>query len=487
VSGILVGASLNLVPFGYTNTVANWEAAYTQWNAATGTTNMVSKYYTSTLPTTLDDELTAMNAMGIAAIMCYDGIATSYSSSVATQLQNSLTALTGLGVSIAGVVFHQEPQDASTGITAAECLSCYQAWYPVVKAVYPSMPVWYCPNQNSAGWLSYFPGPPNLAACYCDGVTGDYYASAGHWEDMTDPSIPGTVILADDNGLSHGWLEMGRAASGAPVTPADMAEMIGFATDLYLGREAASLPIAAVCWWQGPSTPTSPGYNVLTPVNFSAASEENNDALTYNLGGSRGLYAQMFATLTGAGPLPPAPSSGPPPTAVPVFVAGYEPVPSDFDGWVQTPFTFLTAGTVYRGVQEVPGGQALAAGSNVLSYDTVPEDPYGGWSAVATSSQPANSWLVPYTGTYEITVTASSSSAGWIGAGVQVSGGTAETGQNVPTPSGSPSGVSSATVTVQLTGGVDYIQGVLNCSASGSTDTATAGLQPSMEITYVSS
>lgn len=178
------------------------------------------------------------------------------------------------------------------------------------------------------------------------------------------------------------------------------------------------------------------------------------------------------------------------PPPVPVFPAGYGPVTGDFTGWVQNPFSFLTGGVVFRGHQQVSGGQALTGGSyTIISYDTIDEDPYSGWSAAGTGSQPANSWLAPYTGSYEITVwTSIMPQAVWVGSGVLVSGGVVAgvlTGQAV---FGSTAGVSGscATFTAQLTGGADYIQGACTVAANATTGTTAPGRYPSMEITYVS-
>jgi hypothetical protein len=178
------------------------------------------------------------------------------------------------------------------------------------------------------------------------------------------------------------------------------------------------------------------------------------------------------------------------PPPVPVFPAGYFPETADFTGWVQNPFSFLAGGVVFRGQQEVSGGQALSGSSyTIIAYDTIPEDPYGGWSATVTASQPANSWLAPWTGSYEVTVyTSTASAAIWVASGALLSGGAVTgvlQGEAVLAPSGTFGG-SCATFTVQLTGGADYIQGAAIVSAASSTVTSSPGRYPSMEITYVS-
>lgn len=173
------------------------------------------------------------------------------------------------------------------------------------------------------------------------------------------------------------------------------------------------------------------------------------------------------------------------PPAIPVFPDGYGPLDADFTNWIQATLGFCTQGIGFRAHQVAGGGQALAAGNTVLQYDTIDEDPFAGWSAVATASQPAYSWLVPYTGTYEMTVYASLAAQGiFFGAGVSVTG-TVVVGTDTNTPSGTEGGA-CASWTQSLTAGSDWIQGVASASASCSTDTSSAGRYPAMEITYVS-
>ena len=175
-----------------------------------------------------------------------------------------------------------------------------------------------------------------------------------------------------------------------------------------------------------------------------------------------------------------------PQAVIPVFPAGNAPLPAAFAAWVQQPFQFLTQRPVFRGQQQAAGGQSLSAGFQALSMDTVLEDPYSGWSAVLTGSQAASSWLVPYTGLYEVTVTCSVTAAAlWLAAGVQVSGGTAAYGDMVLTPASTEGGC-SASLLVSAVGGQDYIQGGVFASAAATTDTTSAGRYPAVEIAYVS-
>jgi hypothetical protein len=169
--------------------------------------------------------------------------------------------------------------------------------------------------------------------------------------------------------------------------------------------------------------------------------------------------------------------------AIPNFTAGYAPAPSDFNGWVQAPFAFLTARTNVR-VWQTGSGQTLTSGGyTVLALNTVLEDPYSGWSATATSSQAANSWLAPYDGWYDVTVTvAVASAAVHLEPALLLSGVTQYEVSAASTPSGQD-GLVCATIRVPMIGGLDYIQPEAWCSAAVTTSTAL-GRNCALEITW---
>ena len=176
-----------------------------------------------------------------------------------------------------------------------------------------------------------------------------------------------------------------------------------------------------------------------------------------------------------------------PAPAPPQIPAGYGPFPADFTSWVTTPFSFLASTTLFRG--QLQGSEALS-GWTLAKLDTVAEDPYGGWSATATGSQPAYSWLAPAgcSGWCEITLDGltnaqSGTAEVWTalyvdGAAYQVASGTLG---STTTASGS-----SGTIAVPLLGGSDYVQMYIYSSGAVSTP-ATAGRYPSMEIAWISS
>ena len=175
---------------------------------------------------------------------------------------------------------------------------------------------------------------------------------------------------------------------------------------------------------------------------------------------------------------------------VPQVPAGWKPVQADFDLWVTNSFSFLSQRASAR--LQLAGGQALTGGAlNIVHFDTVLEDPYGGWSATATGSQAAWSWLCPAgcSGWYEITLGAFAASQGsgtanQLVAALILNGTLWQYGSDDWAVASAPSG-SSGAVQVPLLAG-DYVQAAVMPTASVSTGT-TAGELPSMELCWVSS
>jgi hypothetical protein len=167
------------------------------------------------------------------------------------------------------------------------------------------------------------------------------------------------------------------------------------------------------------------------------------------------------------------------PATIPAFPAGYAPGPSDFDGWVQDNLGFLTGQVVFRA--ERHAAQSIAATTwTVIQYDTIQEDPYAGWDGTTGFMY----WTAPFTGWYEINVTAQvSTSSISIAGGVFVTAALRYQTATLPTPA-FPGGV-TASFTVNMAGGSDYVQGQLYTSGA-STLNATAGRYSAMEIIFLS-
>src|ERR1700685_2839393 len=175
---------------------------------------------------------------------------------------------------------------------------------------------------------------------------------------------------------------------------------------------------------------------------------------------------------------------------VPTVPAGWGPVQADFDLWVTNSFSYLSQPACFRG--QHAGGQALTGGAfNVQHLDTILEDPYGGWSAAGSGSQPAWSWLCPagWGGWSGATLTAQPASQGagttnQLLAAIALNGTLWQYASDDWAPVSAPGG-SSGPVQVPMVPG-DYVQLWVFSTASVSTPT-TAGELPAMELAWVSS
>lgn len=174
---------------------------------------------------------------------------------------------------------------------------------------------------------------------------------------------------------------------------------------------------------------------------------------------------------------------------VPAFPAGYEPFPADFTAWVTTPFSFLASPPAFRGT--LTTATAIGAGATVLApINSVAEDPYNGWSATATGSQPAHSWLCPpgCSGWYDVTLSgltnASSSTTSVVKAVLALSGVQYAQVAAGWQPNGHSAGASGG-CQVPMLGGIDYLQMYLFSGVAVNTPTTTGQL-PTMELAWIS-
>lgn len=175
---------------------------------------------------------------------------------------------------------------------------------------------------------------------------------------------------------------------------------------------------------------------------------------------------------------------------VPQVPAGWKPVQADFDLWVTNSFSFLSQPANFRAQRAA--AQALSASAfSILQFDTVLEDPYSGWSAVSTGSQPAWSWLCPAgcAGWYEASLSAQAASQGagtanQLVAALALNGSLWQYASDDWAPASAPAG-SSGVAQVPMVPG-DYLQVWTFVTAAVSTPT-TAGELPSIELCWVSS
>ena len=170
---------------------------------------------------------------------------------------------------------------------------------------------------------------------------------------------------------------------------------------------------------------------------------------------------------------------------IPYFPAGYAPLNTDFDGWIQAPMSFLTSKVVFRAEQS----SALAVSNNVntlIPFNNVLEDPFAGWNAGASQ------WLCPagYSGLYNVTLTVSAQSNAsnpvlQSRVGIDSAAQLYTTCKTV-VPSGGPAGLASGSQPVQLFGGADSVQGYIILIGAAGNVATTAGQRCTMTIEWIS-
>lgn len=180
--------------------------------------------------------------------------------------------------------------------------------------------------------------------------------------------------------------------------------------------------------------------------------------------------------------------SGIAPPAVPVFPAGYGPLDTDFDSWVQVPFTFLTDRITCRvncqSSQNFTSGVTSGA-STIIHFDTVLEDSYSAWS------NSNHRFTAPFSGWYQVTVFSSIQTAP---VNLQVTvlvSGNSQFSTSAHQLEGSTLGIiggGCATATVYCDGVDDFIQGqtIITGGVNVTNDVSSRGRYPRMEIVYVS-
>ncbi len=176
------------------------------------------------------------------------------------------------------------------------------------------------------------------------------------------------------------------------------------------------------------------------------------------------------------------------PPALPQFPAGLGPQPSDFAGWVTDTLGFQTAGIIFRAEQTVQQAFASGGTSYTLAYDTVLEDPYGGWTGTSPPPGfPDYAWIAPYSGILEVEVFCSLAAAtANMQVSVLVSGATAYAATQAEQFSATLGGGSSF-LRVPVLGGLDYIQAQATLDTNAMTsDVSSPGRLPDISIQFVS-
>jgi hypothetical protein len=168
------------------------------------------------------------------------------------------------------------------------------------------------------------------------------------------------------------------------------------------------------------------------------------------------------------------PLYAPPPA--PAFPAGAGELPAGMNSLVQAPLGFCTQGIFFRAEQHT--AQTVSATTfTIVTYDTIPEDPYSGWNATS------HRWLAPYTGWYEITLGNNVTAAVDIAACVLVTGTTRTF--LAQQQAGFGAGGANGSIILPLIGTEDYVQGQIWTNPGATLDTNT-GRYSSLEIAFVS-
>lgn len=362
----------------------------------------------------------------------------------------------------------------------------------------PQASVWYAQNTTALTTSSTITvtwtisAQINVTVIGCSGIaTGNSLDQAATNFTIAAQMSVSTGNLALNSELAiASWVS--RQAQGAPSLTSDWNSLAAFqgAANTHWDNVAYKIATTAVPVTASASTPSSGLGWAVTLVTFRGQIHPTAE-LTF--GGSAAGYpvrtVDATALLGCGGSIEQFGTLGlffpyePPPLAV--FPAGYGPQQADFANWVQNSFGYLTGLSVFRAQQQV--SQSLASGTYTpVSFDTILEDNFDGWSSVPGDSQPANSWLAPFTGWFRVTFQFSvPSGSRWLVPAVSVTGGfpQAEAG-GVETVSGQ-SGGAGCSVIVPMIGETDYIQFLAWTSASTTTDVASAGLYSFCEIVPV--
>jgi hypothetical protein len=367
----------------------------------------------------------------------------------------------------------------------------------------PTASVWYAQNTTAlttsdtvtATWSGSLAGAGqlNLTVVGCPGIaTGGALdqVAVNYTTASALSAATGNLALSTELAIAS-WVS--RQAQGAPVLTSDWNSIAAFQgqANTHYDNVAWQIQDTAEAVTATASTPAAGTGWAVTLVTFRG---QLHPTAALSCGGSVTGYpvraVEATALLGCGGSIVQAGAEGPgldpyPPPALPVFPAGYGPQQADFGNWVQASFGYITDLAVYRGIQTI--SQSIGSATfTVITYDTLLEDDFGGWSPAPTSSQPAWSWLAPFTGWFRVSFRVSCAAGShWLDAAVSVSG--ANPGQEttgVLAPSAQPGGAGGSVI-VPMIGGTDYVQILLWASTSVTTQVSIPGLQSYVEIVPV--
>jgi hypothetical protein len=172
----------------------------------------------------------------------------------------------------------------------------------------------------------------------------------------------------------------------------------------------------------------------------------------------------------------------PPAPTLPVFKPGYMPSDADLNTWWYDNAWFLSTRVVFR-ARQISTAQSIPYGAQdtPIQFDTIDEDPYGGWN-------PANyRWQAPVSGWYQVNVLAFLSglvSGASVTPQILTGAYIYNVAQNLP--STGHNGGARGTFAVYMTGGSDSVAGAVTVTNTGVTTSILSGQRSAMEITWLS-
>ena len=251
---IPAGATLSLRVFPRGTSLA---AAMAEWAKVTGCPPLSTKIYLGArqFPVTLGtSKIRWCASTGATAILCYEPSYQHFSRADAVALERSLAALKSAGLRKAVVVLWTEPQGFKRHLTADQFKAGFLFYGTAARSA--GWPLYCCMNGSAQSeWAAYLPD--------ADGYAVDDYSSAGNWTAIWGRG--GLATMADRDGKSFGWFEMGASASH-PVAQATVTAYFTAARDYLASRKPGTT--GPVTWFNGSGAGPGGLANTIVPVNI---------------------------------------------------------------------------------------------------------------------------------------------------------------------------------------------------------------------------
>jgi hypothetical protein len=214
-------------------------------------------------------------------------------------------------------------------------------------------------------WTTATTQQKNIIACYVQGAITVDLAATNNGSSGTASVTGGTPVYYSELAIAIVQGASGAQPLGAPVTTT------GVPYTLLASEQAASQQITSV-------------YYQFLPRPFA-------QSVSSSLNASH-PWAMLLVSIATVD-LAAAP-------AVPLFLAGYGPQQGDMQALWADPARFYQNRVVFRALQTQALTFLPASGAEeFIHFDTILEDPYGGWNVINPT------WFPPFPGWYQVTVT----------------------------------------------------------------------------------